>query len=83
LNTVFLNDHTISYHHFPSLGEKNVFRQSELTELPMIFFFNLFWVYDLFTLYKFMKTMPILNESLQKHCITNVVFRIQRFYKGD
>lgn len=29
-----------------------------------------------------MKIMPIPNASLQKHCINNVVFRIQRFYKG-
>lgn len=26
--------------------------------------------------------MPISDVSLQKHCINNVIFRIQRFYKG-
>lgn len=50
------------------------------------FFYNdilyLFWVYDLFTFYKYIKTMPISDVSLQKHCINNVIFRIQRFYKG-
>lgn len=72
------------YHRFSILGGKKrvkVFRQSELTDIFYYDILYLFWVYDLFTFYKYMKTMPISDESLQKHCI-NVMCRIQRFYKG-
>ncbi len=58
-----------------------VFRQSKLTDLFYHDILYLFWVYDLFTFYKYMTTMPISDVSLQKHWI-NVIFGIQRFYKG-
>lgn len=66
----------------PSFGEKKSESfQAVGTYRHFLLWYFIFWVYDLFTFYKYMKTMAISDVSLQNHCI-NVIFRIQRFYKG-